>query len=549
MTDIEAILRRQSTMASERATFEGHWQEVTKRVLPRQDQWFVSRNSQGDKRTEALYDSTAVLAISRFAAAMESILTPRTEQWHHLAPEFPLSESQPVKVWLEEISKLLFRVRYSPRSNFAAQMHEFYMGLGSIGTSCLFVDDDPGRGIMYRNLHMSGVYLLENNKGRIDTVHREFELTHRQAVQEFGIDNVPESVRRKLEQKPDEKATYLHAVFPSDDVQYGRADAKGMPWRSVYISKADKAVVSENGYWEFPYMIGRYVVAPGETYGRSPAMDALPDIKVVNEIEKTTLRTGQRAADPPYLASDDGVLGAFQIRPGAVIAGGLDSAGNQRLQPLEQGANFPLTMEMAERRRTAINDHFLVSLFQILAQDRTNMTATEVLQRAQEKGALLAPASGRQQSECLGPMIEREIGILARAGALPPPPQEWVEAGGEYKIEYTSEATRSQSAGKGVAVLRMLEGIAPLAQQKPEVYDKIDFDGAVDVLADSYGIDAKVIRDDKAVAAIREARTQEAQQQGALQSAAVAADAAKSLASATSMASVPGGQALGAMFG
>ena len=151
---------------------------------------------------------------------MESILTPRSEQWHQLIPESPLTESQAVKAWLEEISKLLFRVRYSPRSNFASQMHESYMGLGSIGTTCMFVDDDPGRGITYRSLHMGGIFLAENSKGRIDTVHREFQLTHRQAVQEFGIDNVPESVRRNVETKPDEKADYLHAVFPAADRQF-----------------------------------------------------------------------------------------------------------------------------------------------------------------------------------------------------------------------------------------------------------------------------------------------------------------------------------------
>ena len=54
--DIDAILRRQSAMAAERATFESHWAEVTKRVLPRQDSWYGSKNSQGDKRTQELYD-------------------------------------------------------------------------------------------------------------------------------------------------------------------------------------------------------------------------------------------------------------------------------------------------------------------------------------------------------------------------------------------------------------------------------------------------------------------------------------------------------------
>ena len=547
MTDPDAILRRHGEMAGKRGTFETHWQEVTERVLPRQDNWFGSVRAQGDKRTEKIYDSTAVLALGRFAAAMESILTPRAEMWHRLVPEWPLEETQPVREWLEEISKMLFRVRYAPRSNFASQMHEFYMGLGSIGTACLFVDDDPGRGVRYRNLHMSGVYLCEDHQGMVDTVHRVFRLTHRQAVQMFGADALPERIREGAEKKPDEDSEFLHAVFPSTDVQFGRLDFEGMPYRSIYISVRDRKVVQEGGYWEFPYMLGRYVLAPGEVYGRSVAMDALPDIKVVNEMEKTILRTGQRAADPPLLAADDGVLGAFQIRPGAIIQGGLSISGQRMIEPLVSGANFPITLEMANAKRQVINDHFLVTLFQILAQDRSNMTATEVLQRAQEKGALLAPAAGRQQSECLGPMIQRELGILARAGALPPPPPEWMQAGGEYKVEYNSEISRAQKAGAGIAVLRTIEGIAPLAQYDPSVMDRIDADEAVRVLSDSYGVPSKVLRSDEEVQAIREQRDAQASQQAALQAAPVAASAARDLAQASALAGVPGGALLGAM--
>ena len=41
-------------------------------------------------------------------------------------------------------------------------------------------------------------------------------------------------------------------------------------------------MLDEGGYRTFPYAISRYVTAPGETYGRSPAMLALPSIKTLN---------------------------------------------------------------------------------------------------------------------------------------------------------------------------------------------------------------------------------------------------------------------------
>ena len=72
-----------------------------------------------------------------------------------------------------------------------------------------------------------------------------------------------------------------------------------------------------------------------------------------------------------------------------------------------------------EQRRVAIDDAFLVTLFQILV-DTPRMTATEALIRAQEKGMLLTPTMGRQQSEALGPQIERELDLLMFHRILPP---------------------------------------------------------------------------------------------------------------------------------
>ncbi len=545
--DVHAVLRRHEAMVGERSTFESHWQEITERVLTRQNQWFGSVRSQGDKRTEKIFDSTAVLALTRFAAAMESISTPRAERWHRLIPEWPLKEDRDAKAWLEQITDQLFRVRYSPSSNFASQAHEFYMGLGSIGTACMFVDDDPGKGIRYRNLHMSEVFLAENFQGRIDTVHRKFELTARQAVQQFGADSLPDKIRQAAAEKPDQKFAFLHCVYPAPEVKGWRVDAAGMPFASRYLSVDYKQDVLVSGYWEFPYMIGRYVVAPGETYGRSPAMDALADIKMLNEMEKTLLRAAHRAVDPPLLTADDGVLGAFQIRPSAIISGGLAEDGTARVAALESRANLPLSIEISDQRRRTINDHFLVTLFQILAEDRSNMTATEVLQRAQEKGALLAPAAGRMQAEFLGPLIQREVGIMARAGALPPPPESWVEMQGEYQVEYLSELSRAQRASEGVGILRTLEGIAPLAQIDPSVLDRINGAEAVKVLAEVNGVPAKVLRSDEEIAQMQQARAQQEQAAQVLQAADVASGAAKNMAQAASLAGIPGGDLLGGL--
>ena len=153
-------------------------------------------------------------------------------------------------------------------------------------------------------------------------------------------------------------------------------------------------------------------------------MIVLPDIKMLNEMSKTVIRAAHKTVDPPLLLHDDGVLGLSRggrpnLDPGALNVGGIDDQGRPKVLPLQTGARPDLGLELMEQRRKVINDAFLVTLFQILVEGPA-MTATEVLERAKEKGALLAPTMGRQQSEALGPMIERELDILARVpGALP----------------------------------------------------------------------------------------------------------------------------------
>lgn len=539
--DVNAIIRRHGELEAQRSTFDNHWSEILKRVRPQRDIMHGAQPPQGQKVAHQVFDSTAELALGRFAASMESITTPAGERWHKLVPQYPLTEDKETAEWLEAVTDQLFRVRYSPESGFPEQASEFYQDLGSIGTACMFVDDDrTKRTIRYRTIHMSQVYLAQDFQGRVDTVHRLEPMTARQIIQQFGADKVTDKVRQAHEKGSEQTFRILHCVYPRADVQRWRWDYKGMAWASTYILLDEKHVLEEGGYHEFPYMVGRYVVTTGEVYGRSPAMSALPDIKAVNEMEKTVLRVGQRVADPPLLALDDQSLGSFQIRPGAIIPGGIDVNGRATVQALETGANFPVTLELAERRRKAINDHFLVTLFQILLEDRSAMTATEVLQRAREKGALMAPAFQRLSSEFLGPLVTREIGIISRANALPPPPQAWVDMGASYEIEYHNEIVRSQKAGEAVGVMQLMEQASVIAQVKPEILDRIDYDEALRIMGEATNVPQSVLRSDEEVAALRGQRAQAEQATQLLQAADIASGAAKNMAQAQALAGTPG---------
>lgn len=475
MTDsrAEEVLRRQARMETERAPLDGVCQEVAERVLTRQRDFTGRRSGDAAWRSEKVFDSTAPLALDKFAAAIESMLTPRTSRWHELtirdwrdARGRATTLPDPVREWLGQVNETLFSARYAAGANFASQAHETYVGLGAFGNGTLFVDEAEGGGLRYRSIPFAETWFAENFQGQVDTVHRKFELTARQWVQRFG-DETPESIRRAAEDEPHRKFELIHCVGPREDADWSRKDWRGMAFASWYVSFEGRKLLKEQGYRTLRYAVARYVTAPREIYGRGPAMTVLADIKTVNEQQKTLLRTGQLIAEPPLLLSDEGGLTAFKLAPRSVNRGALSADGVELVRPLSVGANMPITLEMISQTRESINQAFLVTLFQILVET-PQMTATEAMLRAQEKGALLAPVMGRLQSELLGPLVQAELDILAGSGDLPEMPPE-LEALEDVvaDIDYTSPLARAQKSDEGVAILRLLEDAAAVGQFDP----------------------------------------------------------------------------------
>lgn len=549
MTDTRAedALRQQASMEAERANLDSHCQEVAERVLTRQKD-FTSKGATGIKQNEKVFDSTAPLALDRFGAAIESMLTPRTQRWHELTFGGGQKVDDSAKQWLSAINEALFAARYAAGANFASQAHETYVGLGAFGNGSIFVDELPNRmGLRYRSIPFAETWWAENFQGQIDTVHRKFDLTARQFVQKFG-DECPDAIKTAAEKEPLRKFELIHCIRPREDASWSRMDYRGMRYASYYVAFEGRKMLRESGYRTMRYACARYTMAPREVYGRGPIMTVLPSIKTANEMQKTLLRTGQLVAEPPLLVTDDGGLGPVKMQPRALIRGGIDSAGNKAVEPLQVGANLPITLEMLSLERSVINDACLVTLFQILV-DTGQMTATEAMLRAQEKGALLAPTMGRLQSELLGPLIQAEIDILAQQGLFEDLPPEMFEED-LLKIEYTSPLARAQMADEGVGILRTIESVAPIIELDPGAANLFRGKGAAIArkLGEINGMSPDLMNTDDEIAALDQSDAQRQQVGDTLAGAEVASGAAANFAKAQSLLASSPGQGAPALF-
>ena len=510
---IEDHCRRLATMKSERGTWESHWREIERRVNPRGEQF--SRQSPGSRRTDLIFDSTATLALEKFAPAMVSLTCPREQVWHRLAPrKRALARSLPVRRYLEEVNGALWEYRYAASAGFQTQLHETMIGLGSLGTSPLWIEDNVKTGgIVYRAHHISEVWIDIDAAGMVDTVAREFEYTPRQAIEKFGEPALTKDVIDAAKSQPGRKFMFTHFITPRLTRDPQRIDGKNMPIGSWYWMSDSKHLVREGGFMSFPMPTVRYTTAPRENYGRSVAMMALADIKMLNEMKKSMLAAVHKALNPPLLLPDDGVMSRFQTKPGALNYGGVNMRGEQMVRELGTNAQLPAGFEMIEQTREVVKEAFLVTLFQALAQGGDRMTATEVMERVREKGVLLAPAAARIESELLGPMIEREIDILARAGLLPDMPDELMEAGGEIAIEYDNPISRAARMEQPTAFLRTMEALTPLTAIDPTVMDGLDLPRAARGIAEILGVPAAWQRSDEDIEMLQQQRKGEQQVQ------------------------------------
>lgn len=535
------LLKRLDKLKAKRSTWDTHWQEITERILPRQASITTRDRTAGEKRTDKIYEAQPALALDRFAAAMEAMITPRGSRWHLLkASDDRLNQIRSVKLWFDEANRLLFQKRYDAQANYASQQHETYIGLGALGSGCLWVGEDFKRGGVpfYRSIFLAQCYWAEDEHGFIDVNFRDYKMTARAIARQFkdNFNKLPDKIRTAANDNPFDEFEIVHVAQPRDDRELGRLDVTNMAFASIYIAKDGNQIIEAGGEHEFPYMASRYVTAPEEVYGRGPAMIVLPDIKMVNEQAKEQIIATHLKNRPPILTARDGLLRKIHMQPGKLNRGGITREGKQLVQPMDLGIDLAAGDIGVERRLRTIDDAFLVNLMRVLAE-HPNMTATQALLLAQERGVVMGPTMGRQQSESVGPMVQRELSILLRNGHLPEMPQELIEAEGEYEIEYDSPINRAQRSEEGLAIVRTMEQVLPLVPVAPDIIDNFDTDEYARLVNEINGAPAKILRDIGERDARRQARAEQQQAAAIAEAAPGVGRAVKDIATAGEIAS------------
>ena len=512
-----------SRLMDRRSNWETHWQEVADLIIPRKSD-IIDHKVKGDKRHLEVFDATAIHSLELLASSLHGMLTSSANRWFSLRfKETLMNENDEAKEWLENVTDKMY-IAFQ-RSNFQQEIFETYHDLCAFGTAGMFIEEDETSIVRFSARHIKEIYISENARGLVDCIYRRFKLTAKAAVEKFGIENVSREIQNIVKHSPFDEVEFCHVVKPRDIYNPKKEDKMNMPFISVYMEMDSGKIISIGGFREFPYVVPRFLKASNEIYGRSPGMNSLPDVKVLNKMVEVGLKAAQKQVDPPLLVPDDAMMLPIRTAPGSLNyyrAGSRD-----RIEALNIGANNPLGLNMEEQRRKAISQTFHVD--QLLVTENRNMTATEVAQRAEEKMRILGPTLGRLQVELLNPTVVRVFNIMLRNNLFPPAPE--ILQDQEIDVEYVSPMALAQKGQELSSIIRGLEIFGQISQVAP-VTDYIDPKGLVKEIIKILGIPAKVIRSDAEVQQITEEKQAAQQQQMDMMNAVQESQVAKNIAPA-----------------
>lgn len=459
------------------------------------------------------YDSTHIIANQRFAAAGVSITTP--EQDEYIRPWFldpDLNKLQSVVLWRSETGRRLKAIRHADHTGFIIAANEDWDQLGRYGTSAIW-QEPTARGVLYKCLHLSQVYIDVNFAGLVDTVHRKFMLSARKAEQQFGRDNLTPKMLEALA-KPGKEETefeFIHVVAPNTSWDAEAFDHRRFPVVSRYLAVQEKLYVRRKGFYTMPVSVSRHATSAGEIYGRSPAIDMAPNINGINAMKRTSLRAAHKAVDPALLFNNDNGVTKLVSRPGGMNAGFVDDMGRPLVARMPGGeAGLPIALDMMQDEQGTVRTAFLEEFYKILSDPNSRMTTTEVLEVMAKQGVLVRPFAARYAMEKQHPMTQRDLELALGARQVAALPDEVKEAGAWPMIAYENPLASMARAESSAKSLRFLQALPPLADLDPAVRARVNADAMAKGLAEDMGVDPRYIRTDAEVAALQR-REQEVQ--------------------------------------
>ena len=391
--------------------------EAYRFVLPDKDDFFdESVPRQGELK---IFDSTAVEANVDFANNLQRLLMPPYTEWFSYVsgeiidddPNLSDDEKQQVKQILQEQTKKVFRI--IDDSNLSTTINMAFQDMG-VSTGVLIINEgDDKNPIQFVSVSMKEIVFDVGINGEMENFWFARKIKARKILRKWPKATLSDSLQNTIKTNPDTEVMVIEgAIF----IYENSDDAKFLYYVQLEENKTD--IFKE--FRAFSPFIGfRLNVAPGEIYGRGPARNLLPKIRVLNKNFETKLRVADLMAFPILLRDNTGVLdleATRKIEAGSVIdiepsLGGKDPIRQLPIQVNLQNLEIS-SDKMQDEIRTGFNANPLPP-----SPKTPNISATEINMREQQ-WLRKSSASIIRVIDSLFELVDKITRILRKKGIL-----------------------------------------------------------------------------------------------------------------------------------
>jgi hypothetical protein len=496
--DIKALNELGDDLFTKRTGLLLYWQELADNFYPERAD-FTYRRSLGTDFAAHLMSSYPLICRRELGDQIGQMLRPTEKPWFHMKTKDPDRMTNESERWLQMVEKKMHSAMYDRKAQYERSAKEGDHDFAAFGQMCRMIRSNKDKnGMLYRNHHLRDVAWIENEDGIISAVWRKWNPTARELSRIFGgkvSSKVDDMIKRN---KPFTEVSCKHIEVEAD--MYSD-NANDKSYWSIYYDCDNQHIMEAVPVFEKQYNIARWQTVSGSQYAFSPAsMAALPDSRLIQAMAYTLLQAGEKAVNPPMVATQNVVRSDISIMAGGVTW--VDRDYDEKLGPalrlLQQDkSGLPFGQEMINDSRAMINQAFYLNKLN-LPQRGPEMTAYEIGQRIQEyiRGAL--PIFTPMEQECNGADCEMTFNVMMRNNAFGSPydmPSEL--QGANIEFEFSSPLHDAIEQQKGQKFIEMSQYIAAALQLDPTSAYVADVNTTLRDVLDGIGCPAIWVRSEE----------------------------------------------------
>lgn len=429
---VEDILKRFTKAKERRELWRSTYEEAYDYAAPQRETF--SLTMPGEKKNRHIFDSTAVDGLSQFASRMQASHMPAWSQWVDLTAgsNVPEDEKKNVNAALEDSTKTFFNALN--HSNFDTEIDQSLTDYG-IGTGAIMIEEGSFKDdeiFIFTNIPLAELYPEKPGAGPIKTSFRY------QSIPIGDIKNTWPNAELSNKMEADAKKEPLKETMIINGMIFNHEDRK---YYHVIISEAEKKLLFVQSFNTKRLIIFRYMVSPGECFGRGPILQAMSDIRTVNKVKQFILENGAIQIAGVYTGLDDGIFNPHTVRiaPGTVIPVNSNNPGNPSLSALPRSGDIGLGDLIINDLQTSIEKALFIN--PIGDVDDPVKSATEIQIRMQEMLKRSGASISRLRTELIDFLVAAGVDILKGRGLMP----DITVDGKDVAIKHTSPMAKTEA--------------------------------------------------------------------------------------------------------